>query len=116
MKRAVNVPSMDNACFAWSVVATLHSARSNSSYLHYTTVLNLTDIMFPMTLNQIRKLENLNNISINVYLIEKQKEILPLRLIDRKRGKHQSLVRIDPCNDNIGHFAWIKDLSRFSKL
>ena len=33
-------------------------------------VLNLTYIMFPMTLNQIRKFENLNDISINIYLIE----------------------------------------------
>jgi len=82
MKRAVvNVRSLDNACFAWLVIAALYPVKSNtdrtSSYLHYTTVLNLSDIMFP-TLNQIRKFENLNNISINVYLIEEQKEILPL--------------------------------------
>jgi len=52
MKRAViNVHSMDNACFAWSVVTALHSAERNtkreSSYLYYTIVLNLEDIVFP---------------------------------------------------------------------
>jgi len=41
-----------------------------STYLYYTMVLNLTYIMFPMMLNQIRKFENLNDISINIYLIE----------------------------------------------
>jgi len=80
LKRAVvNVQSTDNACFAWSVVAALHPDERKpeweSSYPHYSTVLNLKDIEFPMTLNQIKKFENQNNISINVYCIEKQKEL-----------------------------------------
>ncbi|KAG5323504.1 GVQW3 protein, partial [Pseudoatta argentina] len=62
------------------------------SYLHYSTVLNLTGIQFPMMLSQIKKFESLNDIS------EKQKEILPLRLTYRKRGKQINLL--------------IKDLSR----
>jgi len=38
-------------------------------------MLNLKDIEFPMTLTQIKKFENLNDISINVYCIEKKKEL-----------------------------------------
>jgi len=117
MKRAViNVQSMDNACFAWSVVAALHPAERNtereSSYPHYTTVLNLKDIVFPMTLNKIKKFENLNDISINIYCIEKQKElsILPIQLTDIKREKHVNLLYVQ--DNNEGHFAWIKNLSR----
>ncbi|XP_071575601.1 uncharacterized protein [Temnothorax nylanderi] len=77
MKRPViNVRSMDNACFAWSVVAALHPAQRNakreSSYPHYTSVLNLTNIEFPMTLDQIKQFEDHNDISINVYSIEKK--------------------------------------------
>jgi hypothetical protein len=116
-KRAViNVKSKDNACFAWSVVAALHPAENHteriSSYPHYSTVLNLKDIEFPMTLNQIKKFENLNGVSINVYSIEKKKElsILPIRLTDMKREKHVNLLYLQ--NDNEGHFAWIKNLSR----
>jgi len=88
-----------------------------SSCLHYTIVLDLIDIMFPMTLNQIRKFKNLNDISINVYLIEEQKEIFPLRLTDRKKDKHVNLLYVqDPCHGNTGHFAsnasfWNKNLS-----
>jgi len=71
MKRAVaNVRSIDNACFAWSVVAALHPVEKNSerqySYPDYASVLNLKDIKFPMTLNQIKAFENFNDISINV--------------------------------------------------
>jgi len=80
IKRAViNIQSRDNACFAWSMVAALNPAERNtereSLYPHYTKVLNLKDIKFPMTLNQIKMFENLNEISINVYCIEKKKEL-----------------------------------------
>jgi hypothetical protein len=65
-----------------------------------------------MTLDQIKKFENHNDISINVYSIEKNKElaILPIRLTDRKMAKHVNLLYVH--DDNVGHFAWIKNLSR----
>jgi len=114
MKRAiVNVQSIDNACFAWSVIAALHAAEKKferkTSYPDYTTVLNLKGIVFP-TLNQ--KFKNLNDISINVYCTEKQKElsILPILLTDTKREKHVNLLYMQDGNEE--HFAWIKNLSR----
>ncbi|XP_071574650.1 uncharacterized protein [Temnothorax nylanderi] len=118
MKRAmIKVRSMDNACFAWSVTAALHPAQRHvdleSSYPHYTSVLNLTDIEFPMTLDQIKNFENHNDISINVYSIEKKNKelaILPIRLTDRKMDRHVNLLYVH--DDNVGHFAWIKNLSR----
>ncbi|XP_071580493.1 uncharacterized protein, partial [Temnothorax nylanderi] len=115
----INVLSMDNACFAWSVVAALHPAERHSerksSYPHYSTVLNVRDIEFPMTLSQIKKFERLNNISVNVYTIEGQKTstVLPIRLTDRTSDKHVNLLYVqDPRDNNVGHFAWIKHLSR----
>ncbi|KYM96845.1 hypothetical protein ALC62_12487 [Cyphomyrmex costatus] len=113
LKRAViNVQSKDNACFAWSVVAALHPAQENghreSSYPHYSLVLNLTGIEFPMTLSQSKKFENLNDISINVYAIEQG--IIPIRLADQKRSKHVNLLYVE--DDIAGHFVLIKDLSR----
>jgi len=61
---------------------------------------------------QIKKFENLNDIS-NVYCIEKEKEIsiLPIRLADRKMDKHVNLLYVQNDND-VGYFAWIKNLSR----
>ena len=75
-KAVINVRSMDNACFAWSVVAVLYPVESRvnrkSSYPDYTTVLNLEGIEFPVTLNQITKFELLNDISINVFTERKR--------------------------------------------
>ncbi|XP_070163481.1 uncharacterized protein [Polyergus mexicanus] len=115
MKRAVtNVQSKDNACFAWAVVAALHPAERNaereSSYPHYTIVLNLQDIEFPMTLSQIKKFELHNNISIYVYCIEKENSIVPIRL-SMQKDRHVNLLYMQDSQD-VGHFAWIKNLSR----
>jgi len=108
--------STDNACFTWSVVAALHLAEKHSeqkSSYPDTSMLNLKDIEFPMTLNQIKKFENQNYISINVYCIEKKKElsILPIRLTKKKMDKHVNLLYVQNDGD-VGHFAWIKNLSR----
>ncbi|KYN01373.1 hypothetical protein ALC62_07833 [Cyphomyrmex costatus] len=43
-----------------------------------------------MTLSQIKKFENLNDISVNVYAIEDG--IIPIRPADRKRSKHVNLL------------------------
>ncbi|XP_070150992.1 uncharacterized protein [Polyergus mexicanus] len=71
-KAVINVQSNDNACFAWAVVAALYPAEKNvgreSSYPHYTTVLNLKGVKFPMSLNKITRFERINDISINVEL------------------------------------------------
>jgi len=115
MKRAViNVQSKDNTCFAWAVIAALYPVERNaereSSYPHYATVLNLRDIEFSVTVNQIKKFELVNDVSINVYSIENE-GIVPIRLTEQKRDKHVNLLYVEDGN-NVGHFAWIKNLSR----
>jgi len=47
-----------------------------------------------------------------MYSIE-NKQVLPLWLIDdKKKKKYVKVLYVqDPC-DNVGHFAWIKNLSR----
>ncbi|KYN09355.1 hypothetical protein ALC57_18531 [Trachymyrmex cornetzi] len=125
-KAVINVRSMDNACFAWSVVAALYPAEKNvyrkSSYLDYTTVLKLEGIEFPVTLKQITKFEFLNDISINVFTKRERggkndgNEIVPLRLTKEKKEKHVNLLYLQDSRRNdenvIGHFTWIKNLSR----
>ncbi|KYN41435.1 hypothetical protein ALC56_04149 [Trachymyrmex septentrionalis] len=116
-KRAViYVSTMDNACFAWSVVAARYTAEKHAEreppYPHYTTVLNLAGIEFPITLKDIPKFERLNAVSINVYGIE-NKQVLPLRLIIDRKDKHVNVLYMQDLRDNgDGHFAWIKNLSR----
>jgi len=91
-KAVINVRSMDNAYFVWSMIAVLYLAKNHvdrkSSYLNYT--MNLANIEFPITFKGIPKFENLNNISINVYIDNKQ--IRPLWFTDDKKEKHVNLL------------------------
>ncbi|KYM75636.1 hypothetical protein ALC53_13699, partial [Atta colombica] len=83
-----------------------------SSYPYYMTVLNLTDIEFPITFKDISKFERFNMVSINMYGIE-NKQVHPLRFTDDKKEKHVNLLYLqDSHNDNLGHFACIKNLLR----
>jgi len=76
------------------------------------TVLNLAGIEFSITFKDINKFERLNAVSINVYGIE-NKQVLPLRLTSDKKDKHVNLLYMqDSRDDGVGHFAWIKNLSR----
>lgn len=96
------------------MVAALHFIESytyrTSSYPHW-SVLNLQNIQFPMTLNQIQKFEALNEISVNVYAIVKG--IVPMTHW-LKEGQTRKLV----CTWRT--IAWniselIEDLSRLVK-
>ncbi|XP_070163532.1 uncharacterized protein [Polyergus mexicanus] len=123
-KAVINVQSNDNACFAWAVVAALYPAEKNagreSSYPHYTTVLNLKGVKFPMSLNKITRFERINDISINVYTVRNKKEgkggcrVVPLRLTDDKKDRHVNLLYFDDMTrrDDATHFACMKNLSR----
>ena len=116
-KRAViSICSTDNTCFVWSVVAALYPAERHvdwaSSYPYYTAVLNLAGIESPIALKDIPKFERLDAVSINVYSIE-NRQVFPLRLTNDKKEKHINLLYLQHSrNDNIRHFAWIKNLSR----
>ncbi|XP_067212484.1 uncharacterized protein [Linepithema humile] len=114
LKRAVvNVQTADNACFAWVVVAALHPAEKQPErtieYPHYSTVLNLCGIEFPMTLPQISKFEKLNTISVNIFTTEDSK-IIPLRLANDKMEKHVNLLYVP--GNNEAHLVLIKNLSQ----
>ncbi|XP_030745267.1 uncharacterized protein LOC115874300 [Sitophilus oryzae] len=130
LKRAcINVQNTDNMCFAWAVLSCLYSAPSNvadrtSSYPDPKKVLNLKGIQFPMTLGQVPRFEKQNNVSVNVYRLEKNKNtftVIPTFLTKNKLEKHANLLMIqdnyheDDANDippvNI-HYLWIKNLSR----
>ncbi|KAK9878806.1 hypothetical protein WA026_003644 [Henosepilachna vigintioctopunctata] len=114
----------DEACFAWAVTAALHPVEKSperiSKYPHYTKVLKLKGIQFPMTLKQIPNFEKQNNISINVYILKKEKKnfiTLPTYLTKNKMKKHVNLLLVqDQYTDDYTsvryHFVWIKNLSR----
>ncbi|XP_072375164.1 uncharacterized protein [Diabrotica undecimpunctata] len=120
----VNVKNDDEACFAWSVISALNPVDKDpqrvSKYPHYSQVLKLKGIQWPMTMRQIPNFEKQNDISINVYVLKKDKgdfTTLPTFLTKNKKDKHVNLLLIqDKYDDTEGpiryHYVWIKSLSR----
>ncbi|XP_031346482.1 uncharacterized protein LOC116174878 [Photinus pyralis] len=121
-KACVNVKNEDHACFAWAVVSALYPADKHpqriSKYPHYSSVLKLKGIQFPMTMRQISNFEKQNNISINVYILKKEKKdqfsTLPTYLTKEKMDKHVNLLLVQDCYEQPTkfHYVWIKNLSR----
>ncbi|XP_071055460.1 uncharacterized protein [Onthophagus taurus] len=119
-KACINIKNNDNACFAWCLTAALHPAQISkvrtSSYPHYSQVLNLEGITFPVHLKDISKIETLNNLSINVYeLVFDSINYTynvegPIHFTKNRRDTHVNLLYL--FNNGIGHFVLIKNLSR----
>ncbi|XP_055856053.1 uncharacterized protein LOC129919224 [Episyrphus balteatus] len=110
----INVKNNDDACFAWAIVSALYPCQDNadrvSSYPHYSKVLNLNGMEFPMSLKNISKFEKLNNLSVNVYGLENNVLVGPLFYTSEKKEKHVNLLYLE--NGENGHYCWIKNLNR----
>lgn len=91
-KGVINVKNNDDYCFLWAVVSALYPAARNSdrisSYPHYSDVLKYENINFPLKLRSIPKFETQNELSINVYTLEKigkkKNQVVPLHLSEKK--------------------------------
>src|SRR5699024_4214499 len=94
-------------------------------YPHFQDVLKYDGIDFPITMKNIKKFENLNNLAINLYCIE-NKKILPCCLSSKHDSNRTINLLMLPTNKHIYdenqdrfcdeellyHFCWIKNLSR----
>lgn len=144
-KAIINVRNDDEKCFVWSILAALHNkdVKKNpqvaSKYKKYLNKLNLKDLTYPVTLNQIKTFEKNNPwISVNVYMYElvkneakrkKEHVIVPVRLTKEVKTNHIHLLLLfddsaqPTANKNISellnstnqsktHYCWVKDLSK----
>ncbi|XP_066584578.1 uncharacterized protein [Prorops nasuta] len=114
-----------DACFAWAVTAALYPSGpgkntvKSCSYPHYKDVLNISNITFPVTLNQVSKFEMDNNVSINVFtMVEEELQvgkivwfIVPLQITKIKRSRHANVLMVLDEQDT-AHFVCIRNLSR----
>ncbi|KAJ8949419.1 hypothetical protein NQ318_007519 [Aromia moschata] len=119
----VNVHNQDQCCFLWAIISALHPVRETasdvSSYPHFSTLLDIEGMTFPVKLRDIPKFELRNNISINVYTLESNFEndkivyrvVGPLYFSQKKLHIHINLLLItNECGNS--HYCWIKNLSR----
>ena len=77
--------------------------------------LNYNGIEFPVTINQINKIEKQNNININVLGFENDYPF-PLYISEEKFEAHMELLLISEINEDgesKNHYVLIKDFNKF---
>ncbi|KAB0790010.1 hypothetical protein PPYR_15698, partial [Photinus pyralis] len=123
-KRAViNVKNNDQFCFLWSIVAALYPVDKNAdrvnNYPHFDQVLKRGSIKFPIKLTDIKIFEDLNDISINLYCVDKR-NIFPFMLsskVDNRKTVNLLVLvpsksaKVHNSSNSYYHFAWIKNMS-----
>ena len=111
----VNVQNQDNKCFIWSVLAKLHPAEKHterlSNYEKHEKELKTDGISWPMKLDKISKFENMNEMTVNVYMTDtKGRDIWPVYISKRRGSDPVNLLLLQDGEKT--HFTWIKNFNR----
>lgn len=114
-KSCLNIKNTDDHCFLWSIIAHLYPTKHNpnrvSSYPHYTEIFNISEMSFPPSVEDIKWFEKHNNVSINIYGLEKSHTLSgPLYKTQKRQIEHVNLLFFSKNNKN--HFCLIKDIEK----
>ena len=112
----INIKNKDHKCFTYCLLYHLHQKKIKtnpqrvSNYKQYENTVDFTGINFPVSINDIPKIEKMNNISINVFGYE-NKSTFPIFISDSQNENPLNLLLIS--NNNKRHYIYIKDFNRF---
>jgi hypothetical protein len=128
-KAIINVKNeKDNECFKWSVLSALHQVDKDpqrlSKYIEFKDELNFNNITFPVKLDDYKKFERQNDISINVFeykitlkkkidseIMEEILKVYPIYITKQEKTNHVDLLIIKDELMNT-HYCWIKDFEK----
>jgi hypothetical protein len=114
-KAVLNIVSNDEKYFIWSILASLYPVSGTShpyrvsNYIPYESERNCQNMEMTVSLADVPKFEKQNNISINVFDLEKEGVYL-LCITKSRHEKHVSLLLISDKDKR--HYCLIKNLSR----
>ncbi|KAE9521636.1 hypothetical protein AGLY_017932 [Aphis glycines] len=118
-KAVINVKNNDNECFKYSILSKydnrLNKSRFNKKYfgmLEKKSGFDFKCIDFPTPITQLKKFEKINNVSINIYSLDDNNVIYPLRITNiEKKKNHFDLFLFG--DNNTAHYCYINNFSRF---
>ena len=116
-KRAVlNIKNYDEKCILWSILAHLHPVdwwnhdNRVSKYKPYELELNMVGVSYPTPIQDVRKIENQNDISINVFGFDSEDGVYPLYITKNIKDSHVNLLLIT--DEEKSHYCLIRNFSR----
>lgn len=116
-KACVNVKNNDPYCFFWAVTSAIHQVKKNAdrvqSYPYFGDKFKCKGVRTPVPLQDIPVFEKLNNISINIYTLDKKEKVVLKRKTMKKKSKiHINLLFFSNEDETKSHYVWIKNLNR----
>ena len=105
-------------CFIWGILVSLYPVSRDSypyrvsNNIQYKSELNCQNIKMPVSPANVPIFEKQNNISINVFGLEKD-EIYPLSITKSRHEKHVNLLLISD-KEGKRHYCLIKNMNRLS--
>ena len=123
----LNILNEDDKCALWCILAKLFpkyvSAQQtclSNNPIHYHTHENdidVSDIEFPLQINDITKIEKKNNLAINVFTIDEKQNIIPLRITNHNinHNKRRIIDLLYLSNNGLSHYYLITDLEKLCK-
>ena len=115
-KGLINLQNKDDCCFAWCHVRYLNPkdrnpqriTKSDNKYIQ-DKIVNYDGIEFPVTTKQYNKIEQQNDIRINVFGYE-NKQFFPIYISSERYEKHMELLLIT--EETKTHYVLIKDFNK----
>ena len=117
----INLKNIDNECFRWCHNRHLnplkvHPERITKSDRESVKGLDYSGISFPVTINQINRIERQNKININLFGYNTEKKsVYPIRISEENYDDHIELLYIEGKNElgeKTTHYVYIKDFNR----
>lgn len=104
----VNVKNDDDKCLLWSIASALYPVKEHPERTsHYDiSKIKCKNVRFPSTLNDVKKVEEQNDLAINVYGLDKGQATQIYH--SERKGRVINLLWADT-----NHFCWIKNFNRF---
>ena len=116
-RAVVNVAGTGDDCFKWAILGGMHAvdvhADLRGKYIEHMGRYDFTSLPFPAPLQAIGPFAVRNNMTINVYGVDDDKEevIYPLRVSSTLvPDRHVDLLLLE--HDGVQHYTTIRDFSR----
>jgi hypothetical protein len=115
-KACINVHNNDSMCFKYAILTKFVEDQKHASRVWlYNNLQHRYDfncISYPPSFDEVKKFGNINNVSINIFGLEKDK-FYPLLICKTELEDHRDLLLLDDGEKK--HFIWIKNFERLVK-
>lgn len=105
----------DEKCFLWAVLMEIFPVTRNrtrvAQYSEHENKIDMNGVCFPVKVEKINRIEEANNLIINVFKFDDDHGILPVRASPKMEGREINLLLIQ--DDEKSHYALITNKSAF---